>query len=54
MSTCALCHEATRQTRPDGLCDTCGAWSDYWNSLTAEQQRTEIRRMDEYVEQAEL
>lgn len=45
MNYCDICYRES-MTR---LCAECANWDTYWNSLSPEGKREEVRMMDQYV-----
>ena len=51
MDECNMCYA---RPKADGdMCVECTEWSHYWNGLTSEQKRDEIRMMDAYVDECQ-
>lgn len=51
MKTCEICFDSTDEVflrMNQRICKSCRRWIDYWVSLTPEQQKQELRMMDEY------
>lgn len=53
--TCSLCHDdaATlhyhrQRNHPEWLCDSCFAWSQYWDALTSSEVDDFFRAVAEY------
>jgi hypothetical protein len=49
VTECNICFgEPRSEKRSDALCDQCGEYIDWWNSLTRDEQRAEHASVEEH------
>jgi predicted amidophosphoribosyltransferase len=46
---CRNCSAEVVLSRDDDLCNDCGRWIDYWDSLTDQEKQAEQSAMDAYA-----